>query len=167
MGDEQTTPEQPKQEEHWINLAFLGACVLQDGKKGGIFVIAPDADLERGRLSEQNPKEYYYAWKIASHFGRPGTVYKVQYNPKGDGLSIYANTTRYVGRLKDDPRLIEWQANHDALLYRLDMESREKKEKGVNAIQEQLEPVRAAYQNMVGRNRTIFLAQIMQYITGR
>jgi hypothetical protein len=156
-----------KSEVHWIKLVFVGACVLQDGKKGGIFHIITDEELEKGRLPDTLPREYYYAWSIAKNFGRPGTVYQFQHNPEAEGLSIYANTRCYVGRLKNDPRLVEWQANHDALLYRLDMESREKKEKGINVIQEQLEPVREAYRNMVGKNRTIFLAQIMQYITGR
>lgn len=168
-----TTPD-PKSEEKkpeprpTIKLVFAGAVLLTDKKKGGRFYSVTDEQLKAQQLPKELPPELIFSWKFAKDFGRPGTVYEVDYQPKeDDNMSVFIGTGRYKGRLSEDPRLLQWQAEHDALLVRIDLDAREKKEKGIQVLADNtLEEIRRVYRKQVGRNRTIFLTQIMQYLMG-
>jgi hypothetical protein len=47
-----------------------------------------------------------------------------------------------------------------------ELESRERKEKATNEIHDQLLPIRAIYRSLPGRQKTVFLAQIIAFVTG-
>ena len=107
-----------------------------------------------------------YGGTIPKLVGRPGSIY--EFECKADNNStIFGNTRRWVGFLDDDPRVVEWQAKHDAFFAAQEVERQEKKGKNTNLIQRQLAPLKVAYGHMVGHQRAAFLAQIIGYVTGR
>jgi hypothetical protein len=98
--------------------------------------------------------------------GRPGTIYEFECKAENEG-SIFGDTGHWVGFLDNDPRVVQWQANHDAFFAAEELKRQEKKGKNRNLIQRQLAPLKVAYGHMVGHQRAAFLAQIIGYITGR
>jgi hypothetical protein len=156
----------PKPENPKIKLVYVGVCMTTDGKRGGRFLPITDEQVAEGALPNQLPEEMVFSWKLASQCGRPGTIYDFKCPPDKVGQSIFTDTRRYAGRLKNDDRVLQWQVEHDAFLMQQELESREKKEKAVNEIHEQLKPICSAYRSLVGRQRTVFLAQIIAFVTG-
>lgn len=160
------TTNQPPQENPKIKLAYIGVCMMSDGKRGGKFLPITDEQAKEGSLPETLPEESVFSWKVASLCGRPGTIYEFECPPDKVGQSIFPDTRRYCGRLGNDDRVLKWQAEHDAYLMQKELESREKKEKAANELHDHLKPVRAVYRSLRGRQRTVFLAQIIAFVTG-
>ena len=160
----QPNAEQPPENPR-IKLVYVGVCRTTDGKRGGRFLPITDEQVKVGVLPKTLPEEKVFSWKVASLCGRPGTIYEFECPPEKVGQSIFPDTRRYCGRLDDD-RVLKWQADHDAFLTKQELEAREKKEKGTNEIHEQLKPIRAIYRSLRGRQRTVFLAQVIGFITG-
>jgi len=158
---EQIKPENPK-----IKLVYVGVCMTTDDKRGGKFLPITDEQMKEGTLPATLPEEKVFAWKVASLCGRPGTIYEFESPPDKVGQSIFPDTRRYCGRLENDDRVLKWQAEHDTFLMWKELESREKKGKATNEIHDQLQPIRAIYRSLPGRQRTVFLAQIIAFVTG-
>ena len=149
-----------------VKLVFVGPCTTTDKKLGGMFVPITDEQLQDRRLPEALPPERIYGGKVPKQVGRPGTIYEFDCDPEKE-TTIFGNTGRYVGFLENDPRVVQWQANHDAFFAAEELKRQEKKGKNRNLIQRQLAPLKVAYSKMVGHQRAAFLAQIVGYITGR
>lgn len=158
---EKNTEQNPK-----IKLVYLRVCRTTDGKRGGRFVPVTDEQVRDGALPKALPEEKVFGWKVASLCGRPGTIYEFECPPDKVGQSIFPDTRRYCGRLDNDDRVLRWQAEHDAFLMQQELEAKEKKEKGTNEIHEHLKPIRTIYRSLRGRQRTVFLAQIVAFLTG-
>lgn len=157
---EPVKPANPK-----IKLVFVGACVLNTKKKGGVFYRISDEEIARGVMADELPREMVFGWDIAGKCGRPGTIYEFETPPdKADGSSIFGGTMRFQSRLKSDDRVLEWQVKHDALLRELDMKAREKSEKNRDLVQEQLEPLRVVYRGLSAARRAAFLAKVIHYM---
>jgi hypothetical protein len=156
----------PKPDNPKIKLVYIGVCLTTEDKRAGRFMPITEEQVAEGAMPDQLPEEKVFSWKLASQCGRPGTIYEFECPPDKVGQSVFPDTRRYGGRLENDDRVLQWQAEHDAFLMRQELESREKKEKVVNEIHEQLKPIRAAYRSLVGRQRTVFLAQIIAFVTG-
>jgi len=154
-------PPNPK-----VMLVYIGPCTTSDEKLGGMFLpISPEL-LPEKRLPDELPQERIYGGKIPKLVGRPGTIYEFECKADNEN-TIFGNTRRWVGFLDNDPRAIQWQANHDAFFASQELERQEKKGKNKNLIQRQLAPLKIAYGKMIGHQRAAFLAQIIGYITGR
>jgi hypothetical protein len=149
-----------------VKLVYIGPCTTSDGKLGGIFLPITDEQLQEKRLPDTLPQERVYGGKIPKLVGRPGTIYEFERSPEND-TSIFGDTRRWVGFLDNDPRVVEWQANHDAFFAAQELERQEKKGKNKNLIQRHLAPLKVAYSKMVGHQWAVFLAQIIGYVTGR
>jgi len=149
-----------------IKLVYIGACTMSDEKRGGKFLPITDEQVKEGALPATLPDQCIFSWKVAGQCGRPGTIYEFECPPDKVGQSIFPDTRRYCGRLTNDDRVLQWQAEHDAFLMQKELESREKKEKATNELHDQLQPVRAVYRSLRGRQRTVFLAQIIAFLTG-
>lgn len=149
-----------------VKLVYIGPCTTSDGKLGGIFLPISDEQLREKRLPEQLPQERIYGGKVPRLVGRPGTIYEFECSPEKDS-TIFGNTGRYMGVLDNDPRVIGWQANHDAFFAGEELKRQENQGKNKNLIHRQLAPLKLAYNKMVGHQRAAFLAQIIGYITGR
>ncbi len=149
-----------------IKLVYIGACTMGDEKRGGKFLPITDEQVKEGALPTTLPDQSIFSWKVASQCGRPGTIYEFECPPDKVGQSIFPDTRRYCGRLENDDRVLKWQAEHDAFLMQKELESRERKEKATNDLHDQLQPVRAVYRSLRGRQRTVFLAQIIAFVTG-
>ena len=165
----QPTPEpaaEDKKPNPKVKLVYVGPCTTSDQKLGGVFVPITDEQLREKRLPEGLPQEQVYGGKIPKLVGRPGTIYEFERNQENE-TSIFGDTRRWVGFLDNDPRVVEWQANHDAFFAAQELERQEKKGKNKNLIQRQLAPLKVAYSKMVGHQRAVFLAQIIGYVTGR
>jgi hypothetical protein len=162
--------DQPAPQEEAPNpkvmLVYIGPCTTSDEKLGGLFLPITTEQVREKRLPETLPQERVYGGKIPKLVGRPGTIYEFECKPDNDN-TIFGNTRRWVGLLENDPRVVQWQANHDAFFAAQELERQEKKGKNTNLIQRQLAPLKVAYGRMVGHHRAAFLAQIIGYITGR
>lgn len=161
----EATPE-PKAPNPRVKLVYIGPCTTTDGKLGGVFLPITDEHLRGKRLPEELPQERVYGGKVPKAVGRPGTIYEFEHSPEKES-TIYGDTRRYVGFLESDPRVLEWQANHDAFFAAQELKRQEKQGKNKNLIQRQLAPLKVAYGRMVGHQRAAFLAQVIGYITGR
>lgn len=162
-------PEQPAEEKQpnpKVKLVYIGPCTTSEGKFGAIFLPITEEQLREKRLPDTLPQERIYGGKVPKFVGRPATIYEFECNPENE-TSIYGDTRRYVGVLDNDPRAIEWQANHDAFFAADELKRQEKKGKNKNLIQRQLAPLKVTYNKMVGHQRAAFLAQVIGYITGR
>jgi hypothetical protein len=168
--NDQRPPLESKPEQEAPNrkvmLVYIGPCTTSDQKLGGMFLPITTEQLAEKRLPETLPPERVYGGKIPKLVGRPGTIYGFECKPDNEN-TIFGNTRRWVGFLDNDPRVIQWQANHDAFFAAQELERQEKKGKNTNLIQRQLAPLKVAYGRMVGHQRAVFLAQIIGYITGR
>lgn len=165
----QPVPEpevEDKQPNPKVKLVYIGPCTTTEKKLGGMFLPITDEHLRERRLPDQLPRERIYGGKIPKLVGRPGTVYEFECSPENES-TIYGDTRRYVGFLDGDPRVVEWQANHDAFFAAQELERQEKKGKNTNLIHRQLAPLKVAYSKMVGHQKAVFLAQVIGYITGR
>ena len=162
--------KQPKSEQEAprpkIKLVYIGPCTTTDQKLGGMFLPITDEQLVEKRLPEELPQERIYGGKIPKLVGRPGTIYEFECKAENEN-TIVSDTRRWVGFLDDDPRVIQWQANHDSFFASQEVKRQEKKGKNTNLIQRQLAPLKVAYGKMVGHQRAAFLAQIIGYVTGR
>jgi hypothetical protein len=166
----QQPPTEAKPEQDAPNpkvmLVYIGPCMTSDEKLGGMFLPISPEQLREKRLPDELPQERIYGGKIPKLVGRPGTIY--EFESKADNENtIFGNTRRWVGFLDNDPRAIQWQANHDAFFAAQELERQEKKGKNTNLIQRQLAPLKVAYGRMVGHQRAVFLSQIIGCITGR
>ncbi len=141
-------------------------CTTTDKKLGGVFLPITEEQLQEKRLPDQLPQERIYGGKIPRLVGRPGTIYEFECSPDNES-TIFGNARRWVGFLDSDPRVVGWQARHDAFFAAQELERQEKRGKSTNLIQRQLAPLKVAYNGMVGHQRAAFLAQIIGYITGR
>ena len=160
------TTKQTPQENPKIKLVYIGVCMMSDGKRGGRFLPITDEQAKEGTLPATLPEEDVFSWKVASLCGRPGTIYEFETPPDKVGQSIFPATRRYCGRLDNDDRVLKWQAEHDAFLMQQELAAREKKEKATNELHDQLAPAQAIYRSLHGRQRTVFLAQIIAFVTG-
>ena len=149
-----------------VKLVYIGPCTTTDEKLGGMFLPITDEQLVEKRLPEELPQERIYGGKIPKLVGRPGTIYEFECKADNEN-TIFSDTRHWVGFLDDDPRVIQWQANHDAFFAAQEVKRQEKKGKNTNLIQRQLAPLKVAYGKMVGHQRAAFLAQIIGYVTGR
>ena len=149
-----------------VKLVYIGPCTTTDKKLGGTFLPITDEQLREKRLPDELPQERIYGGKIPKLVGRPGTIYQFECKAENES-SIFGDTRRWVGFLDADPRVVQWQANHDAFFAAQELERQEKKGKNKNLIQRQLAPLKVAYSKMVGHQRAAFLAQIIGYVTGR
>lgn len=161
----QPEPE-PRTPNPKVKLVYVGPCSTSDGKLGGMFLPITDEQLREKRLPDTLPQERIYGGKIPKLVGRPGTIYQFEHKPENE-TTIFGDTRRYIGFLDNDPRVVEWQANHDAFFAAEELERQEKRGKNKNLIQRRLAPLKVAYSKMVGHQRAAFLAQIIGYITGR
>lgn len=166
MGKTPAKEPVKKQPGPTIKLVYVGPCTTSDGKQGCVFYPVTDEELREQRLPDTLPEDRLYGGKVYVAIGRPGTVYEYEHKPENDS-SIFNDTRRYVGFLHKDPRVIEWQANHDAFHAAQLLEREEKKGKNTNLIHARLAPLKVAYSKMVGHQRAVFLAQIIGYVTGR
>ena len=96
-----------------VKLMFVGPCITDDEKLGGKFIPITDEQLRERRLPEALPQERVYGGKIPKQVGRPGTIYEFDCDPENE-TTIYGNTGSWVGFLENDPRVVQWQTNHDA-----------------------------------------------------
>ena len=162
--------KQPKSEQEAprpkVKLVYIGPCTTTDQKLGGMFLPITDEQLVEKRLPEELPQERIYGGKIPKLVGRPGTIYEFECKAENEN-TIFSDTRRWVGFLDNDPRVIQWQANHDSFFASQEVKRQEKKGKNTNLIQRQLAPLKVAYGKMVGHQRAAFLAQIIGYVTGR
>ena len=149
-----------------VMLVYIRPCTTTDKKLGGVFLPVTNDQLREKRLSDELPQERIYGGTIPKLVGRPGSIYEFECKADNDS-TIFGNTRRWVGFLDDDPRVLEWQAKHDAFFAAQELERQEKKGKNTNLIQRQLAPLKVAYGHMVGHQRAAFLAQIIGYVTGR
>ncbi len=149
-----------------VKLVYIGPCTTSNKKLGGVFLPITEDQLREKRFPEELPQERIYGGKIPRLVGRPGTIHEFECKSDNEN-SIFGNTRRWVGFLEDDPRVIQWQAKHDAFFAAQELERQEKRGKNTNLIQRQLAPLKVAYGNLVGHQRAVFLAQIIGYITGR
>ncbi len=149
-----------------VMLVYVGPCTTTDKKLGGMFLPITDEQVREKRLPDQLPQEWVYGGKIPKLVGRPGTIYEFECRTDNDS-TIFGNTRRWVGFLDNDPRVVQWQAKHDAFFAAQELDRQEKKGKNTNLIQRQLAPLKVAYSQMVGHQRAAFLAQIIGYVTGR
>ena len=149
-----------------VMLVYIRPCTTTDKKLGGVFLPVTNDQLREKRLSDELPQERIYGGTIPKLVGRPGSIYEFECKADNDS-TIFGNTRRWVGFLDDDPRVLEWQAKHDAFFAAQELERQEKKGKNTNLIQRQLAPLKVAYGHMVGHQRAAFLAQISGYVTGR
>ena len=147
-----------------IKLVYAGVCALQDGKRGGMFYEITDAQVKRGCLPDTLPTEKVFGWVVAKECGRPGAIHEFEC-PPGKPNSILSKRRIFVGRLNHDERVLGWQVNHDAFIAHAEMLAKEKAEKNVNLVQEQLEPLRIAFRSLAPRARAAFLAQCISYLT--
>jgi hypothetical protein len=159
-------PAEEKKPNPKVKLVYIGPCTTSDGKLGGMFLPITDEQLRDKRLPDTLSQERIYGGKVPKLVGRPGTIYEFECKPEIES-SIFADTRRYVGFLDNDPRVVEWQASHDAFFAAEELRRQEKKGKNKNLIQRRLAPLKVAYNKMVGHQRAAFLAQIIGYITGR
>ena len=168
-NDQQTPPESKSGQEApnpKLKLVYIGPCTTTEQKLGGMFLPITDEQLREKRLPDELPQDRIYGGKIPKLVGRPGSIYEFECKADNES-SIFGNTRRWVGFLDDDPRVIQWQANHDAFFASQELARQEKKGKNKNLIQRQLAPLKIAYGNMIGHQRAAFLAQIIGYVTGR
>jgi hypothetical protein len=149
-----------------VKLVYIGPCTTSDEKLGGLFLPITSEQVKEKRLPEVLPPERVYGGKIPKLVGRPGTIYEFECKAESEN-TIFGNARRWVGFLENDPRVVQWQANHDAFFAAQELQRQEKKGKNTNLIQRQLAPLKVAYGRMVGHHRAVFLAQIISYITGR
>ena len=149
-----------------VMLVYIRPCTTADKKLGGVFLPITSDQLREKRLPDELPQECIYGDKIPKLVGRPGSIYEFECKADDDS-TIYGNTRQWVGFLDEDPRVVEWQAKHDAFFAAQELERQEKKGKNTNLIQRQLAPLKVAYGKMVGHQRAAFLAQIIGYVTGR
>jgi len=172
MGRQPTDQPEPeslageKKPNPKIKLVYIGPCTTSDKKLGGIFLPITDDQLRERRLPEELPQERIFGGKVPRLVGRPGTIYEFERSPENE-TSVFGDTRRWVGFLDNDPRVVEWQARHDAFFAAQELERQEKKGKNKNLIQRHLAPLKVAYSKMVGHQRAVFLAQIVGYVTGR
>ena len=153
-----------EQQNPKMKLVFAGVCELTSGKRGGTFYPITEEQIERGKLPKAIPEEKIFSWEVGRACGRPGAIHEFEY-PAERPNSIYPNSRRFLGRLSKDDRVIAWQAKHDAFLAHAEMLAKEKIEKNVNLIQEQLEPLRIVFRSLSPRSRAAFLGQIIAYLT--
>jgi hypothetical protein len=149
-----------------VKLVYIGPCTTSDKKLGGMFLPITDDQLREKRLPDTLPQERIYGGKVPRLVGRPGTIHEFECKPENE-TSIFGDTGRWVGFLDNDPRVVEWQANHDAFFAAEELKRQEKKGKNKNLIQRRLAPLKVAYNKMVGHQRAAFLAQVIGYLTGR
>ena len=157
---------EPKVPNPTVVLVYIGPCTTADQKLGGVFLPVSEEQLRSKRLPEELPKERIYGGRLPKQVGRPGSVYSFEYKPDNPG-TIYPDTRRWVGFLENDPRAVQWQANHDSYFAALELKRQETKGKNTNLIQRRLAPVKLAYSRLVGHQRAVFLAQVIGYLTGR
>lgn len=157
---------QEKKPNPRLLLVYKEPTVLSDKKVGCIFLPLTAEEFEAKRLPDELPRERLYGGTVPKGIGRPGSIYEFEY-PEGEEGTIYPTTRRWLGFLSNDPRVVEWQAKHDAFHIDQERQREEKKGKTTNLIQRQLAPLKLAYAGMVGHRRAAFLAEIIGYVTGR
>ena len=109
-----------------VMLVYIGPCTTTDKKLGGMFLPITDEQLRDKRLPDELPQERIYGGKIPKLVGRPGSIYEFECKADNDS-TIFGNTRRWVGFLDDDPRVVQWQAKHDAFFAAQELERQEKK----------------------------------------
>lgn len=110
--------------------------------------------------------ERVYSRKVKGILRNPssGMVFEVDTNKDE---SIYSGTARYDGRLSDTKKVTEWQALDQARRDEIDSEKALRKDQKRDFVLESLEPIRRAYSQMRGAQRTVFLARVVRHITGQ
>ena len=150
-----------------IKLVYIGPCTTVDKKVGCVFVPLTSEQYDALRLPEDLPKEYIYGGDLPKLVGRPGAIYEFEYQENSESSAIFPHTRNWLGFLENDPRVVQWQAKHDAFFAGKQLAKQEANGKNTNLVHKQLAPLKVAYNKMVGHQRAVFLAQIIGYVTGR
>lgn len=134
-----------------------GACELKGGKLGTEYLVASVP----GQLTDR-----FLCFVARTLRGRMGGAPGAMYELEGAGEDKWrTGEAKYVGQWPDVELVATWVLN-DAAVRNADR-MRKAEAKAKHDVLECLGPARRAYQEAVGDQRTLILARVIQYVTGR
>lgn len=152
-------------------LMFVQRCYVSGGKEGYLYYEITDDEMHLGEFDERNfdgesrERVYSVNKQTRKHMsGSPGMIFRVEYDPDRPS-TIFSNTGYYVGQWPDQKQRAEWQMLDHTFGQELRLKKELKKAKRDDSILECLRPIRMAYSNAVGVQRSLILARAVQYIT--
>jgi hypothetical protein len=136
-----------------IQLVYIGKRETSDRRLSYTYL-----RLDPQGLTEDDP--LFFKEALLSRQGRAGTIIKAQVEIDSDGrYSVF--DTAYVGMHKNQEQAMAWQAEHDAIK----LARAQRRERQVNLVQEQLEPLRQLYCGLTAPQRRALLALVIEHIT--
>lgn len=141
-----------------IQFVYAGVRRFSKGGFGGLFF-----ELIDGGVPE-SPEECIFNWKVVKGLGESGSIYEYDAVRSDDTLSIIPRSVKWCGRF-NDPRVVQWQAEHEAVLLVKRTKAREKVGKHENALSKFAGPLRQVYQSLrTESERQAFLLRVISHI---
>jgi hypothetical protein len=147
-----------------VLLLNMGRTVLSDNKEGYRFLEVSNTNFELGEIpASEDSRVWAFGKSITTHLGRaPGMVFEVDVSAD----SVKLGTVQYKGLWPNEEHRLRWEAEHKTLGDHLRLEARKKKDERFNNFEHRLEPIRDAYRNARGLQRSLILAHVVRFITG-
>lgn len=141
----------------------MGRTVLSDNKEGYRFLEVSNTNFELGEIpASEDSRVWAFGKSVTAHLGRaPGMVFEVDVTSD----SVKLATAKYKGLWPDDEHRLTWEALHKTLGDQLRLEARKKKDERFNNFEHRLEPIRDAYRNARGLQRSLILAHVVRFLT--
>jgi len=146
-----------------VLLLNMGRTVLSNNKEGYRFLEVSNTNFELGEIpASEDTRVWAFGKSVTSHLGRaPGMVFEVNVTAN----SVKLDTVKYRGLWPDDEYRLQLDVEHKTLGDHLKLEARKKKDERFNNFEHRLEPIRDAYRNARGLQRSLILAHIVRFIT--
>ena len=113
----------------------------------------------------------WISWKIRAKVdmlkARPGSLWAVPVLETEGGTEVFLGHGEYSGQWNEDAAMLTtiW-AKHRTAELKWKMETKRSKAMNDDVLQDALAPIRLAYASLTWRDRRIFLAYVIQNITG-
>lgn len=144
-----------------LTMVYVGVARGKNGKRLQSWIPVTDDEIKEGKFDIDKLRNYAHLATV----GRPGVIYRFKEYVDDPG-TIAGGQPEFVAEWPDDKQRSVWQAHHDTLRDKMDLEAKGKKAGKRNLIFEQLEDVRAYYQALpVGIQRTLFIARLIEFFT--
>jgi hypothetical protein len=139
-----------------LQLVYIGQRETSDRRLSYTYLqIEPETGL-----TDDEP--LFFNKPLISRQGRAGVIIETKAEKTDDGhLSVFNNDSKYIGMHKDREQAMIWQAEHDAVK----LARAQRRERQVNLVHEQLEPLRRLYFRLSIPHRRALLALVIEHIT--
>lgn len=160
------TDKPAKPEKEIIYVVCTGTSVGEDNKPGICLTVVSKEQLDTGVLIGGEKTIFFSLNKRTKRLDGVGNVYALPRDAGKEG-SYYVGMATWEQQWKGRDDRVRWAADQRAVEAALAVEKKIKTARADDPIKEACEPLRKAYINSVGANRSQLLAYIVSCITQR